>query len=70
MKAAKSKKKHIARPMDAYEKEKKLRCIDNPNTKFRREAVLNTTHYRSVKEVMAEFELIAIPDINSTIETF
>jgi hypothetical protein len=63
-------KEHIARPMDAYRKKSILKCIDNPETAYRCKAVKKTCGYRSVKAIIAEFELIGQLDINSNEPTF
>jgi len=63
-------KEHIARPMDAYKKKSVLRCIDNPKTAYKCEAVRNTEGYRSTKEIIAEFEPVVLLDINSNEPTF
>jgi hypothetical protein len=62
-------KKHIARPMDAYRKNKELICMKDPDTRFRCEAVM-IDGYRSTAEIIREFERIGVPNINSTEETF
>lgn len=61
--------KHIARPMDAYKKKKDLICTENPDTRFRCEAV-KMTGYRSTAEIIREFELIDGLDIYNAEETF
>ena len=63
-------KEHIARPMDAYKKKPVLRCIDNPKTSYKCEAARNTEGYRSVKDIIAEFEPVSLPDINSNEAAF
>ncbi len=65
----KNQKKHIARPMDAYKKNKELICMKDPETRFRCEAVM-IDGYRSTAEIIREFERINVLDINSAEETF
>ena len=64
------KKKHIARPMDAYRKIKDVKCVDDPDTKFRCKAAKKESGYRSTKEIIGEFDRIDLIDINSKEETF
>lgn len=64
------KKEHKARPMDAYRKKKDVKCIDDPDTKFRCEAVKKETGYRSTDEIIGEFDRIDFIDINSKAESF
>lgn len=66
----KTDRKHIARPMDAYKKKTILKCVDNPETAFRCEAVRNTESYRSVKEIIAEFDPAVHLEINSNEPAF
>ena len=65
----KNQDKHIARPMDAYRKDKEVICMKNPETRFRCEAVM-IDGYRNTATIIREFERISVLDINSTEETF
>ena len=64
------KKKHIARPMDAYRRKKELKCVDNPETQFRCAAAKKESGYRSTDAIIGEFDRIDFIGINSKEETF
>jgi hypothetical protein len=54
----KKRKEHLAKPMDAYEKKKIIKCVDDPDTAFRCEAARDRSRYYSAAEITREFELI------------
>jgi hypothetical protein len=67
------KKKHIAKPMNAYEyREKELPCIRDTGTKYICEAARIGHRYITVQEIIREFAEISelMIDINSEEETF
>ena len=66
----KRRKEHIAKPMESYEKTPKIRCIDNPGTKYECMAAKERSRYHSVSEIEQEFELRRRFDINDDRPTF